>query len=372
MKHGGDIYTEGILKGRELVDYSSNINPLGIPKCFVNNIQEALHNLNKYPDAKYRELKRNLKEYVNNYEQIFNKNFKKKIEKGEKNDIIEERDIILGNGAAEIIDLVISCFTRVMIPIPSFGEYLEDANKWKVHVVNVNCKEDMDYDYEQIMNNLYQVDAVILGNPNNPDGKIIDKCKFEKILDYCETNNKKVIVDEAFIEFTNNASDSFIRYVKKYKCLFIIKALTKFYAMPGIRLGFGITKDEKLLKLMKQKQNPWNVNCFAETAAKYVLNDYKYIKDSLKWIEEERENFLNLLNKIPFIERVYNTHSNFVLCKLNTFNCDDLYKLCLEKGIVIRKCDNFQGLDKSYVRFAIKDKKTNMFFINILKNLWEE
>src|SRR3712207_7960952 len=100
--------------------------------------------------------------------------------------------------------------------------------------------------------------------------------------------------------------------------------------MPGIRLGFGITKDEQLLKVMKQKQNPWNVNCFAETAAKYVLNDIKYIKDSLKWIEEERENFLNLLKNIPFIDRIYNTDRKST--RLNSSHANISYAVfCLKK-----------------------------------------
>ena len=371
MQHGGDVYTDGILKGRELIDFSSNINPLGVPESFVKHIGEGIQALNRYPDAKYRQLKGFLIEYINKSSQLFcfNMNENKSGVNKENKNIIEENDLVLGNGAAEIIDLVISCFNSILIMTPSFGEYQEDAEKWGLNITHLPMNENMEYDYKAIKGNIDNVDALIIGNPNNPNGGIIDKDKFLPILRYCEEKGKTIIIDEAFIEFTGNIENSFVEELKDFKCIFIIRALTKFYAMPAVRLGFGISKNEEILNRIRKKQNPWNINCFAELAAKYVLKDKEYICKSIKWINEERNYLPKELSNISYIEKVYQTYSNFVLCKLRGIDCNKLYDLCLKEGIVIRKCDNYIGINKSFVRFAIKDRKRNELLIRTLKKL---
>lgn len=372
MKHGGDIYTDGILKGKELIDFSSNINPLGVPKSFTDNIQEAIDNLNKYPDIKYRRLKGYIAEYINNGKILFEK-FKKEPQfiKDDYARLVDQKHIVLGNGAAEIIDLVISTLKKVMIITPSFGEYEENAKKHGCEIVYINSTENMDYDYKEIFNNLNKVDGIIVANPNNPDGRILKEEEFKPILDYCEENNKLVIIDEAFIEFVGDINKSFVEKIRKYKCLFIIRALTKFYAMPGIRLGFGISRNEEIIKKIKAVQNPWNINTFAELAAKYVLKDEEYIKKSLQWIINERKIFLEEIRKIKFVEKAYDTYGNFILCKLKSIDCEKLYDYCLREGIVIRKCDNYKGLNKSFIRVAIKDRCTNKILINKLNKFME-
>lgn len=364
MVHGGDIYTEGLLKGRELLDYSSNINPLGVPNSFKNIINTAVESLVRYPDIEYRELRKVLSEYTG----------------------VEDKYFLLGNGAAEIIDLAISMLNKILIAVPSFAEYEIDAKKWGCEIEysylkheiysenieeNKNFDEQLLYDYKDIINRLKYLDGMIIGNPNNPNGCIIDKQKFREILDYCELNNKIIIIDEAFIEFTGNIQNSFIDEIKDYKCLIIIRALTKFFGMPGIRFGYGISSNLKMLDKMRNKQNPWNINCFAELATECVLKDEQYIKDTIHWIREEREYFTLKLKKISFIDKVYYTKANYVLCKLKDLDCFKLYDMCMKHGIVIRKADNYRGLDEGYVRFAIKDRKSNEYFLEALKDMEE-
>lgn len=378
MIHGGDVYTNGLLKGRELIDYSSNINPLGVPSSFIDNISEAVSALTRYPDIQYRGVLKALKEYTNCPEEYF----------------------VLGNGAAEIIDLVIACHKSLLIVVPSFVEYEIDAKRWNCNIEYSYLKKqshlkdkssdnnllnqeyaEFSYDYEDILNKLQKLQGVILGNPNNPNGNIIDKAKFKKILEYCESNNKVIIIDEAFIEFTGELQHSFVEEVKTYKCLFIIRALTKFFAVPGIRFGYGVSSNRDLLRRIKEKQNPWNINCFAEVAVRYVLKDSTYIEKSKEWIIEERPRFLKTLKNISFIEEVFLSYGNYVLCKLNglafaketTFmngtTSEELYKLCLTDGVLIRKCDNYRGLYGEYIRLAIKDKLSNEKLITMFGNL---
>ena len=349
--HGGDVYSEGLFKGRDLIDFSSNINPLGVPKSFINNYGEAIDAAARYPDIKYRELIKSLEKYLGDNRSIKFDNF------------------VLGNGASEIIDLVISTVRRLLIIVPSFGEYETNAKKWGCLVTYSYLKDDMSYDYEDIYSKLKVTDGLIIGNPNNPSGNIINKVKFNALLEYCEKNNKIVIIDEAFIEFTSSADKSFIEKIKDFNCLFIIRALTKFFGMPGVRFGYGVSKNLGLITKIKEKQNPWNINCFAEIACKYVLQDKTYIENSRKWIYEENKFLPNKLDKINFIEKIFPTECNFVLCKLKNINGDWLYKKCIQQGIVIRRASNFKGLDNSYVRFAIKNRESNVKLIEVLTRI---
>lgn len=349
MIHGGDVYTEGLLKGIELIDFSSNINPLGVPKSFTDTIDEAIKSIERYPDINYREVLRSLKDYTG----------------------INEECFVLGNGAAEIIDLVISCFKNILIVVPSFAEYEADAVNWNCSIEYSYLNEEMDFDYEDILMKLHKTEALIIGNPNNPNGNIIDKTKFRSLLDFAEREGKFVIIDEAFIEFTGNKNYSFSEEIKEYKSIFIIRALTKFFAMPGIRFGYGISKNKRLLQKIKQKQNPWNINCFAEHAVRHVLKDEKYIKESLQWIKTERNYFSSSLKELVFIDEVYSSFSNYLLCRLKGITDEELYNFCMKKGIVIRRASNFKGLDEGYVRFAIKDRNLNNKLLEVLK-MWQE
>lgn len=351
--HGGDIYTEGVFKGRKLIDFSSNINPLGISEIFKNNLEEGLKNAEIYPDVHYRELKDNIIKYLG-------VNF------------IKENDIVLGNGAAEIIDLSIGSFKKVLIVVPSFVEYELDARKWGCEIEFSSLNENMDIDYEDVFSKFHGADALIIGNPNNPNGKVINKNKFWRILQYAESSKKTIILDEAFIEFTEEKNNTFLKEIGSYSCIFIIRALTKFFAIPGIRFGYGITKKQSLINRIKEKQNPWNINCFAELAAKYILKDKKYIKESKAWMNEEVNYLPKAFKKIKFIDKVFPTNCNFVLCKLKNITDEKLYNLCLQEGIVIRKASNFITLDNRYVRFAIKNRENNQKLLNVLKSIEEK
>ena len=347
--HGGYIYTGGLLEGRQLIDFSSNINPLGVPDSFINNITEGVAALNRYPDPYYRQLKKYILDALNLQ--------------------LDYENIILGNGAVEVIDLTISCFKSLLLVVPSFLEYEQFAKKWGCNIVYSYLNTNMDYDYEDILTKFQSCQAMIIGNPNNPNGGVINKNEFIEILQYAEKNKKKIIIDEAFIEFTAMESLSFNKELENYNCLIIIKALTKFYSLPGLRLGYGIIKDKALAENIRLRQNPWNINCFGEIAAKYVLKDWEYKKNSLKWISEEFEYFQMQLKQISCIEIVYKSNCNFVLCKLNNISGSELYKFCREKGVIIRLASNFKGLNDSYVRFAIKDRTSNDILLNILRSI---
>lgn len=353
FSHGGDVYTEGVLKGRELIDFSSNINPLGVPHGFKFNIEEALLKVTRYPDIKYRELTGYLINYLReyyNYEGLY-------------------ENFVLGNGAVEVIDLIIKNFKRILIIAPSFSEYEEIASRNGLDIIYSSLNEDMNFDYKDILQKLKKVDALIVGNPNNPTGNRVDKNSFTKIMDFCEKNNKTIIIDEAFIEFTGKSEYSFVKELCNFKSLFIIRALTKFFAIPGLRFGYGISSNIELINKLKRSLNPWNINCFAEVAAKYALCDHEYIYKSMTWIEEEKQYLTLKLKDITYMKKVYSTTCNFVLCQLEGITAEQLYEQCLKKGILIRRANNFRGLDNNFVRFAIKDRDLNVKLLDTLKEI---
>lgn len=359
MIHGGDVYSEGLLKGRELLDFSSNINPLGLPESFKEHINEAMDNLVRYPDIKYRKVKEALSEYTG----------------------IEEEFIVIGNGAAEILDLSIGSISSAVLLVPSFAEYELSLKKWTIPYTYVEMIENhiegkmYEYiiDYNKVLNELDNKEALIIANPNNPNGTIINEDSFKEILDFAEKNNKRIIIDEAFIEFVGDNTKSMTKYIHKYKCLFVVRALTKFFAMPGIRFGYGFSSDEKFLNKIREKQNPWNVNAFAEVAVQYSLKDRNYIDKSLKWIVSERSIFIIELLEIDIFKKVYKTEGNFVLLQLNGgITCEKLYHRLMIKGILIRKANNYIGLDNSYIRLAIKDREKNNIILKALKEVQNE
>jgi threonine-phosphate decarboxylase len=351
FQHGGDIYTEGILVGRELLDFSSNINPLGIPNSFLEHLEEGIKAVTRYPDIEYRQLKSTICSYINK-------------------PYIGAENLLLGNGAAEIIDLAIGAFRSILLIVPSFSEYENSTAKAKVEIAYSYLKSDMSIDYEDLYTKLKEgyIEALVIANPNNPNGAVIDKARFKLLMELCSSKHITIIIDEAFIEFAGSSSSSFIEDVEFYENIFIIRALTKFFALPGIRFGYGLSRNQNLVKSIKERQNPWNINCFAETAANYVLKDYEYIGKSLQWIAEELPYLTEQLKKLGMIEQVYESSCNFILCKLKGITDAELYDYCMSKGVAIRRASNFKGLNSSFVRFAVKDRKSNERLIKILRD----
>ncbi|OPJ63057.1 pyridoxal phosphate-dependent aminotransferase [Clostridium oryzae] len=346
-QHGGDIYTEGLLKGNKILDFSANINFLGTPKSLESAVKEAMKSITRYPDIEYRRLKKTIADYLH----IDNDKLK----------------IIPGNGAAEIIDLAVSLFKSMCIVVPSFSEYERCAHIHGCQVTYSELKDDMTFDYEDILERLKTCEALLIGNPNNPNGFIIDKEKFMEIIDYCDKNDKTIIIDEAFIEFVGDEKTSFIHESSRYECLLLIRAVTKFFALPGIRLGYGITANEGLADKIRERQLPWTVNSFAETTAEHIYRDSEYIRKSINANKDEREYLKRQLVQLPAISKVYDGRANFLLCKLNNITAEQMFNYCLKEHILIRKCDNYRKLDKYFIRLAVKSRSDNNKLINVLR-----
>ena len=347
MEHGADLLTYKDQYDGELIDYSSNINPLGPPKGLKDVILDSLGALTTYPDIKYRNLKQSISKYLK----------------------CEKENVLVGNGAVEIINNFIIPANRVIVVQPSFSEYEKRAIANGKEVVKTNYADDFSIDLDSL-NEIQKDDLLILGNPNNPTGLRIPKDELMNIYNLVRYQGGFLLLDEAFFEFCPEDYDS-IKIFKEfnYENIGIIRAATKFFALPGIRLGYGCTSSKKCEEIKKIEQ-PWSVNSFADAAGQFIFKDEEYIKESKRYIEEERNFLLNELSKIEGIS-VYNTSTNYILIKLLNWKQENIFNFFLKNGILIRKCTSFEGLDTDHIRIAIKDRENNLKLLEVFSTVPE-
>lgn len=346
MEHGGDLLSYEDYYNGELIDFSSNINPLGTPDGLEVQLIDSFKLLESYPDIKYRKLKDSIASYLK----------------------CETKNVLVGNGAVEIINNFIIGAKRVVVLTPAFSEYEKRAQAHGKEVIKVPYKEDFTVDIEKIDRVLKGDDLLILGNPNNPTGLRIEKQKLLEIYSLALERNAFLLLDEAFYEFCPNDYDTIdIFRDSDYKNIGVIRAATKFFALPGIRLGYGCASESKVNEISKIEL-PWSVNSLADVAGQFIFKDQSYIEESMKYIQLEREFLLNELSKTNGI-MPYNTHTNYILIKLLDWNEEYLFKFFLKRGLVIRKCSSFSELGTNHIRVAIKDRENNQKLVNVFKEL---
>lgn len=351
LGHGANVDNMAKQFGKnenDIIDFSSNVNP-HIISNLGKYVLEGLEKSRSYPDINYTNLRNNISDYIN----------------------VDSKLIIPGNGATEIIYLLMkSIKKKIAILNPTFSEYGRGAKLNNLEVVNFHLKEENNFsiDLDEIQKNIDKFDSLFVCNPNNPNGKVKD---LNELLDLMIKHDKLLIVDETFMEFVGEEEKyTLINRVDKTPNLFILKAVTKFFGMPGLRLGYGVTSNEQIIKNIYEYKEPWTINSFAENLSNYLFKDKKYIKDSKDYYINERKFMLEELRKIPRL-KVYDTDTNFVLIKLEDGEANSLKLELFEKyNILIRDASNFIGLDKTYVRVAIKSHEDNKILIESLKRIW--
>lgn len=345
--HGGNIYKLKRDSGIEVLDYSSNINPLGVPSSFKKAVVENFESLEKYPDIDYIELRTSIGDYNN----------------------CHIDNVVVGNGATEVLFLYMKAVKakKVLIIAPTFAEYERAAKAAGRDIKFFPLSKDFSLNENMLLEFITDEDVVVMCNPNNPTGKFQNLEKIKKIADFLERKNKKLFIDEAFIEFVDNWKDK-TAFLLKHKNIFILRALTKFFALPGVRLGYGLTYDRAILNEIKNIREPWSVNGVAEIAGKTMLLDTLYIHETENWIKQEKIWFYEELCKMDNIE-VTPTETNFILVKLLNDNAKSFRKKMIENGVLVRDASNFMFLDESYIRLAIKDRKKNEKVLEALRRV---
>ena len=350
--HGGNIY-KFEREGKEVLDFSSNINPLGVPQKFTDIAKENFDKLTNYPDPYYIELREKI---------------------GEHNSVTKE-NIIVGNGATEILFLYMRAVKpkKVLVLAPCFAEYERALKSVGAQIEYFELKEKNNFypDIQTLKKKLegQHYDLFLFCNPNNPTGQLI---KFDDVKDLaaiCKKQDMKIFIDEAFIEFVENWKEKTAALLKN-KDVFIMRAFTKFFAIPGLRLGYGISFDEELMNKLQAEKEPWSVNTFANLAGLVMLDDKDYIEKSEKWILEEKEFMYKELSEFQYL-KAYKTECNFILLKIQNISSASLRDKMIEKNILIRDASNFKFLDYHFVRLAIKDRESNIKVLEALADIME-
>ena len=356
FEHGGDLKKakkEFSLEEKGIMDFSANINFLGPPPEIMETIKDNLEEIQHYPQPHSEELKKVL---------------------GDKFSLSQEQ-VIVGNGAVEIIYLLLEYLNieNIVLPVPSFSEYEKAARKIEAELdfFYLDEKNIFSLEINRLKKYIFRNDLIILCNPHNPTAKLYTKKEVLEIVKIAQKENSFVLIDEAFIDFiTEKSKYSLVSELDKYPNLFIIRSMTKFFAIPGLRLGFGLGNSEIITELEKRR-DPWTVNTLAQIAGIKALEEREYIKKTQKENVKEREFLFSKLKNINKI-KVFEPTANFILVKLkNKLRASELKKRMAKRGVLIRDCSNFRGLDDSYFRLAVKSRKMNLEMLEILKNSLE-
>ena len=339
--HGGDIYT---YKG--MLDFSVNVNPLGPSERVVDAAKRGVERAAEYPDSRCGRLREAL---------------------AEKKGIPVER-FIAGNGAADLFfSLVLAERPRkAVIPVPAFSEYGQALRTVDCSVREYFLKKENNFCMtEDFLNELTpETDITFLCSPSNPAGQVIPGELLRKIADRCEACGIRLVVDECFIDFlTEPAEHTVERMTERYPCLFVVQAFTKIHAVPGLRLGYGITSDTELIERMQQVRQPWSVSIPAQEAGIAALGDEERVRAAREVTCRERARMEKELRECGV--EVVPSQANFILMH----SPYDLFTHLKDRGILIRDCSNYSGLGKGWYRTAVRRKEENDCLLEAVRQI---
>lgn len=342
MLHGGDIYTY-----QGTIDFSVNINPLGPGENVVAAAKEAVDKMEHYPDVRCRALRSALA---------------KKLE-------VPEDFLIFGNGAAELMFTLTMAERpeKAVIAAPAFAEYDRALRAAGCEIHYYYRKEEMGFalgeDFLAMLGD--DVDMVFLCSPDNPLGNLLDFGMLRRILCRCKEKKILLVLDECFIDFVENAEDiSLLSETKNTGSLLILRAFTKIHALPGLRLGFGVCSDKSLLERMEAATQPWNVSLPAQAAGVAALEDTGRVERTRQFVAEERRWIVERLKELGIT--YFPSQANYLLLKSDR----NLFAELLKRKILIRDCQNYEGLEQGFYRIAVRRREENRKLIEAMKEIF--
>lgn len=355
--HGSDL--KGIsqyygIPKESIINFGANVNPLGLSQKVKEKLSKNLDVICTYPDRDYTSLKNTIGKYCHT----------------------SPAYIAVGNGSTELISLLIRIKQpkKTLILGPTYSEYARELSfsgsvqEYFYLKAENGFKPNMDVFLHELEKGY---DFLILCNPNNPTSSVIKLNDMRRILKACKEKEIFVMVDETYVEFTEDISQvTAVPLACEFHNFMVIRGVSKFFAAPGLRLGYTITKDLSLLEQLKELQIPWSLNSIGAFAGELLLSDAAYIQKTRSLILGEREKLLEKLSLMKNIT-VYDAQANFILLQIHKENVSsiDVFEACIRKGMMIRDCSSFTGLHGAYIRFCIMKPQDNTRLIQILEEV---
>jgi threonine-phosphate decarboxylase len=357
VSHGGDVWgfsRKHNIPVDKVLDFSAPINFLGASPKAVESVRQNAGLIRFYPDPNPVELRTEVAKYVGCG--------------------VKAENIILGNGSIELIYMLTEVFPagfKAVIPVPSFTEYEKAALRVHGEVVFVNLLENFALDIESIKKALTDDTRIVyICNPHSPSGTVYSRDTLLDLVEFCQRKNIIFSVDENYIEFTNRIEEiTLAGYVNKYENLFVIRSVTKFYGMPGVRFGYGIS-NQSLIEKLETVRQPWSINSLAGFATLAAFEDKEFIEETRREISRERAQLASMLEGMGGL-RVFPSETNFLLVKIlrKGVTSTALREKLATKGILIRDCSTFVGLDDSFFRVTVRSAGENAKLIAAMKKI---
>ena len=343
--HGGNLFWAAYQVGcptSSILDFSASINPIGPPQSVLNAVQTLLQNINHYPDPNYTELREVLAQYHQ----------------------LSPEWILIGNGVAELLTWAgreLAQKEIVYIFKPFFHDYLRALKTFQANVKSLDFLWHQDNPIATLNDFQGEKSGVIINNPHNPTGKLLKKEFFIHLLEELSL----VVVDEAFMDFIDPfQQESLVSWVSKYSNLIILRSLTKFYSIPGLRLGYAISHPDRLKKWQTWR-DPWCVNYLAVVAGIAAINDEEFTNSTRQWLLFNREKLFQGLSKIKGLNPISSSVNFFLVGTL--MESSKLQQKLLQKyHILIRDCSNFDELGDKYFRVAVREHQDNKKLLDAL------
>jgi threonine-phosphate decarboxylase len=340
--HGGTIFTVARTRGvlpEQLLDFSASINPLGMSQLVRTALINSIDMLVYYPDASHFELKRVLAEYHD----------------------LPPDNFTIANGSTELIYHLPGLIpgSKALLISPSFSEYAKalDQHQWQTEHFVLTPENNFAIDLEKLQRALVDgVDALFIGNPGNPSGTLYTQQVIEDVYALCRAAGTFLVLDEAFMDFSEEASAK--QMIVQSDNALILRSMTKFFAIPGLRLGYALC-NETLAERLNSMGGPWSVNTMALAAGVAALQDVQHNRESLDYINKERDVLIESLGRFPSL-KLYPSSANYLLVEIvEGMTARELKDTLLLHNILIRDCASFTGLSERFFRVAVRSSEEN-------------
>lgn len=355
--HGSDL--EKIadyyhLNKENIILFGANVNPLGLSGQVKKDLAAHLDVISSYPDRNYTDLKKAIAFYTGS----------------------SAEHIVVGNGSTELISLLISqrAPKKALLLGPTYSEYARELNLVGGTLEYYNLKEEQDFklDISDLTDALKSdIDLLIICNPNNPTSSAISTSDIRELLSVCRSLGIFVMIDETYIEFApEGAALSAVPLVPEFDNFMVIRGVSKFFASPGLRFGYGLTSNQAFLQTLLTHQNPWSLNSVGAYAGERMLKDTDYIKKTWTLIDSERTRMCTELSGLDTV-KIYPAYANFVLVRIlkEGLTSFDVFEKAIHQDLMIRDCSSFESLNGEYVRFCIMNPEDNDRLLDVFRSL---